>query len=91
VASYLTRRKFLGGAVAAGAMPVAYAKAGPPKAGPRLPAAVDDTERPRLFLPAASGRPAGVRFANSPAWARNAPGWFLPSTVSAGCCFAGRP
>jgi hypothetical protein len=88
--SHVTRRQFLAGAIA-GAAQAAGSKASPPEYEHGHRPAVEDPEAPRLFLPATSGHPAGIKFANSPPWARNAPGWFLPSTISAGCCFLNVP
>ncbi len=88
--SHVTRRQFLAGAIA-GAAHAAYSKAGPPEHERGHQPAVEDPEKPKLFLPTTNGHSAGVKFANSPDWVRNAPGWFLPSTVSAGCCFLSIP
>jgi len=88
--SGVTRRQFLAGAIA-GAASAASSKAGPPDYQRGQQPAHEAPEEPKLFLPATNGHSAGVKFANSPHWARNAPGWFLPSTVSAGCCFLSIP
>jgi hypothetical protein len=37
-----------------------------------------------LYLPTTAGGAAGGRFANTPNWAREAPGLFVPNTLSAG-------
>jgi hypothetical protein len=43
-------------------------------------------KEPSLYLPSTSGGATSLRFANTPHWARNTPGWFIPSSVSAGAC-----
>jgi len=37
-----------------------------------------------LYRPTESGGAAGVKFADSPAWVRDTPGWYVPDTTSAG-------
>jgi len=56
-----------------------------PPAGPRRPSTPAEQEA-KLWLPATHGEGSGATFVNSPDWARNAPGWYIPSTVSAGAC-----
>jgi len=38
----------------------------------------------KLYLPTGSGGAARVKFAATPAWARQTPGWYVPDTTSAG-------
>ena len=38
----------------------------------------------KLYLPTGSGEAALFKFAATPAWARDAPGWYVPDTTSAG-------
>ena len=82
--SHVTRRQFLAGAIV-GTAHAAYGKASPPEYERGRPPAVEDPEKPKLFLPTTNGYAAGVKFANSPDWVRNAPGWFLrrPSAPAA--------
>lgn len=86
---YLSRRQFLA-AVLAG---TAYVQSGPPLRGaqPRQSAPVKASPEPQLWLPTNSGQGANVKFADSPDWVRNAPGWYIPSTVSAGACMLDFP
>jgi hypothetical protein len=42
-------------------------------------------------MPTTGGQGSTVKFANSPDWARNTPGWYIPSTVSAGACMLDFP
>jgi hypothetical protein len=64
-------------------------RAGP--LNPQTPAAVGES---RLYLPNATGGAVRMKFAPSPAWARDTPGWYVPDTTSAGVGifdFATRP
>jgi len=88
----LSRREFLA-AVVAGSAVGAYGQRKEPsrgaKKGEAAPAKV--SPEPHLWLPTSSGQGARVKFANSPDWVRNTPGWYIPSTVSAGACFLDFP
>jgi hypothetical protein len=58
---------------------------------PQTPAAAGEN---RLYLPNANGGAVRMKFAPSPAWARDTPGWYVPDTTSAGVGifdFATRP
>ena len=72
----LNRRRFLA-AAAAGSVLGALGKGA---------LAGDNPGESRLFLPTRSGGATGVKFAPTPSWARDTPGWFLPNTISAGSC-----
>lgn len=86
----VSRRQFLAATLASPAV-AAYAEASVPqrrvgapgrRGGPTpLPSA-----EPQLWWPNGPGEggPAPATFTNSPDWARDAPGWYIPSTVSAG-------
>lgn len=88
--TFLSRREFLAGVVGVSAV----ASSGRPDiqnrgrgrrgGGGRQSGAVLAPEEPQLWLPATGGQGTGVRFENSPDWARDTPGWYIPSTVSAG-------
>ncbi|MGO8952031.1 MAG: DUF6259 domain-containing protein [Rhodomicrobium sp.] len=75
----LVRREFLAGAAAVAAFGKRALAAG--KADLGVPIAGG---RNRLYLPTESGGAAGVKFAASPAWVRDTPGWYVPDTTSAG-------
>ena len=72
----LNRRRFLA-AAAAGSALGAFGKRA---------FAGDNPRESKLFLPTRSGGATGVKFAPTPSWARDTPGWFLPSAISAGSC-----
>jgi hypothetical protein len=86
----LSRRRFLAGVLASNAAAAYGQVAGPQQAdkappagkGPSVPAPV--AQEPKLWLPPKRSEGNGVSFADSPDWARNTPGWYVPSTVSAG-------
>lgn len=94
----VSRRQFLAATLASPAV-AAYAAVGVPQrwmgqAGRRGgapgqrrggPAPLVSAE-PQLWLPNGPGEggPAPAAFTNSPDWARDTPGWYIPSTVSAG-------
>jgi len=88
----LSRRQFLATLLAGNAL-VAYGQGRPPLRGPRKrqssPTKV--SPEPQLWLPTNRGQGAKVKFANSPDWVRNTPGWYIPSTVSAGACMLDFP
>ncbi|HEV8072183.1 MAG TPA: DUF6259 domain-containing protein [Planctomycetaceae bacterium] len=48
--------------------------------------AEDKPGEPRLSLPTTSGGATGVKFAPTPSWARETPGWYIPNALSAGSC-----
>ena len=89
----LSRRTFLSGLVASN-VAAAYGQiAGPPRANnrppgapKRQPAPIQVPQDPKLWLPGSLGAGSSVTFQNSPDWLRNTPGWYIPSTVSAGAC-----
>jgi len=87
---HLSRRRFLAAGIAGNAL-AAYGQAPlrGTKKGPSAPAKV--SADPQLWLPADRGQSANVKFANSPDWVRNTPGWYIPSTVSAGACMLDFP
>ena len=87
----LSRRQFLAGILAGNALVL------PGQIGRGLPRTQGRGARgsaapgrvspdPRLWLPANRGEGADIKFIDSPGWARNTPGWYVPSTVSAGAC-----
>jgi hypothetical protein len=88
-----SRRQFLAAALASPAA-AAYTRSGsgqrrtsnPPGGQRRVAAAPPASPDPRLWLPATHGEGAGVAFTNAPDWLRDTPGWYVPSTVSAGAC-----
>ena len=93
--NYLSRRQFLAAMAASGNALAAFgqgrlpfrrklAHAGPHQQHPG-PEPVSPKE-PFIYLPSTSGGAGGHGFANSPRWMRNNPGWYIPSTVSAGAC-----
>ncbi len=96
--TYWSRRQFLS-AILMGSALAAFAQRAHPRPGkgpnaarrkrPSTPAEV--APEPRIYLPPRSGEAAGVKFADSPNWARNTPGWYIPSTVSAGACMLDFP
>ncbi len=98
MAKYLSRRQFLA-ALLAGSALVAYGQDKRPPRGnnrrrgaqERQSAPLQVSPEPQLWLPTKSGQGANVKFANSPDWVRNTPGWYIPSTVSAGACMLGFP
>jgi hypothetical protein len=73
----LIRRKFLAGAAALLASVKWAFAAGSANSVPSF-------EGNRLYLPSESRGAAGARFADSPAWVRDTPGWYVPDTTSAG-------
>lgn len=88
----LIRRHFLAGLAAfaaCGKQAIAAQRPGtspvftphPPAGNPLAPVG-----KTKLYLPTASGGAAGVKFANSPDWVRNTPGWYIPNCLSAGYC-----
>lgn len=83
----LIRRRFLaaaaaGGLAACGRWTFAAESANAPHAaGEPAPFGVGES---KLYLPTASGGAARVKFAATPAWARDTPGWYVPDTTSAG-------
>jgi hypothetical protein len=88
----LSRRTFLSGLVASNAA-AAYAQVAGPRGAnrsagpPRRPSPpTPNVQDPKLWLPTSRGVGAGATFVESPDWLRNAPGWYIPSTVSAGAC-----
>ena len=93
MAHSVSRRCFLTGALTgpvAANVAAAYGQVGGPRAknrpaaGPRrLPGPAE--QDPKLWLPTHRDE-TSVKFADSPAWLRNTPGWYVPSTVSAGAC-----
>jgi hypothetical protein len=92
MANRLSRRKFLAGLLASPAA-AAYAQVEPrraesgPAAGKRHPPAPGQVpQEPKLWLPSRHGEASSATFINSPDWARRTPGWYIPSTVSAGAC-----
>jgi len=88
----LSRRQFLAAVVAGNAIAVYGQGRNPPRRQQKsqsAPARV--SPEPQLWLPTGSGQGANVKFANSPDWARNTPGWYIPSTVSAGACMLDFP
>src|SRR5579863_4924694 len=89
---YLSRREFVAAVVAGNAM-AAFGLGRPPlhAAQRRMSIPPQVGPEPRLWLPTGSGQGASVKFANSPDWVRNTPGWFIPSTVSAGACMLDFP
>jgi len=95
---YLSRRQFLAAALAGNAL-AAFGQGRRPVGANKRPLAMQERQaapmrvstEPRLWLPRNAGEGADVRFANSPVWARNTPGWYIPSTVSAGCCMLDFP
>ncbi len=89
---YLSRRRFLAAVLAGNALAAYGQRRLPPHGGPAPPSApVQGSAEPQLWLPTNSGQGANVKFANSPDWARNTPGWYIPSTVSAGACMLDFP
>jgi hypothetical protein len=94
----LSRRQFLAGVLAGNAV-AAYgqvggphrANNGPPGGQRRQPPPVQVSQEPHIWLPTTRGEGANVPFANSPDWVRNTPGWYIPSTVSAGVCMLDFP
>ena len=96
--SSLSRRRFLAGVLAGNAV-AAYgqvggphrANNGPPGGQRRQPPPVQVSQEPHIWLPTMRGQGANVPFANSPDWVRNTPGWYIPSTVSAGVCMLDFP
>lgn len=92
MAKYFSRRQFLAAALAGNAL-AAYGQRRRPLRGAqkRQSAPVKVSPEPQLWLPTSSGEGAKVKFANSPDWVRNTPGWYIPSTVSAGACLLDFP
>ncbi|HUE17868.1 MAG TPA: hypothetical protein VMR25_27170, partial [Planctomycetaceae bacterium] len=89
--SSLSRREFLSGVLAGNAAAV-YGQVTETRRGQRRqPPAVQVSEEPHIWLPTTRGEGAHVAFANSPDWVRNTPGWYIPSTVSAGVCMLDFP
>ena len=84
-----SRRQVLAVALAGNALP-AFAQR-PDAAKKRSSGPAQAAAQPKLYLPAKSGEAARVKFANSPDWVRNTPGWYIPSTVSAGVCMLDFP
>jgi hypothetical protein len=93
MSKYLSRREFLAAAVLAGNALAAYGQGRPRLRG--APKRQSDqagiSPEPQLWLPTNKGQGANVKFANSPDWVRNTPGWYIPSTVSAGACMLDFP
>ncbi len=89
---HFSRRRFLAAILAGNAL-AAYGQGGRPRRGARMrqAAPVQVPAEPQLWLPANSGQGANVKFASSPDWVRNTPGWYIPSTVSAGACMLDFP
>jgi len=84
----MMRRRFVATAAAlaaCGKWAFAASKPSLPSA-PRTPAggAPGNIAQSKLYLPTGSGGAAHVKFAATPAWARETPGWFVPDTTSAG-------
>jgi len=86
----LSRRRFVAAMAAlatnrnselAAENPHADPLAPPSRIGPAAPGGPGES---RLYLPTASGAAARVKFAASPGWARDTPGWYVPDTTSAG-------
>jgi len=73
----LIRRQFLAGTAALAATAKWAFAARSPLARP-APASNE------LYRPTESEGAAGVKFADSPAWVRDTPGWYVPDTTSAG-------
>src|SRR5580704_1247629 len=48
--------------------------------------AKDKPGESKLSLPTTSGGATGVKFAPTPSWARETPGWYIPNALSAGSC-----
>ena len=96
--SYWSRRQFLAAALGGNAIAV-FAQGIRPRPGKkfhppgqeRQSAPVNVSPEPQLWLPTNRGQGANVKFANSPDWVRNTPGWYIPSTVSAGACMLDFP
>jgi hypothetical protein len=89
---YLSRRQFLAAALAGNALAVYGQGRRPPRGAPkRQSAPVNVSPEPQLWLPTNRGQGANIKFANSPDWVRNTPGWYIPSTVSAGACMLDFP
>jgi hypothetical protein len=75
----LLRRRFVAGLAA-----LAAGGKGPRAAPARVPAANPPVAGSKLYLPTVPGGAASAKFAATPAWAREAPGWYVPDTTSAG-------
>jgi hypothetical protein len=91
----LVRRRLLAVAAALAASGKwALAVDNPRRAGPLNPQTPAAAGENRLYLPNANGGAVRMKFAPSPAWARDTPGWYVPDTTSAGVGifdFATRP
>jgi hypothetical protein len=89
---YLSRCQFLAAVLAGNAL-AAYGQGRLPLRGAqkRQSAPIKVSPEPQLWLPTNRGQEAKVKFANSPDWVRNTPGWYIPSTVSAGACMLDFP
>jgi hypothetical protein len=92
----LSRRSFVAGLLAANATVASVTVASAQGPAPRRPengpgkrkplaGAPPTSPEPKLWLPSRHDETA-VKFPESPEWQRNAPGWYVPSTVSAGAC-----
>jgi Domain of unknown function (DUF6259) len=86
----LSRRTFVAGMLAANAAVTSAQGPAPRRAenGPgkrKAPVAAPTLQEPKLWLPSRHDETA-VKFPDSPDWLRNSPGWYIPSTVSAGAC-----
>jgi hypothetical protein len=89
---YLSRRKFLAAVLAGNALAAYRQGRLPPRsARKRQSARAKIPPEPQLWLPTNRGQGVKVKFANSPDWVRNTPGWYIPSTVSAGACMLDFP
>jgi hypothetical protein len=88
VTKYLSRREFLAAAVLAGNALAAHGRGRPPLRNTQKGQSAPGTgsQEPQLWLPPTKGQAPNVKFADSPDWVRNAPGWYIQSTVSAGAC-----
>lgn len=86
-----SRRHFLAAAGVSGALAACSEPRTLQGAQKRQAAADRVSPEPQLWLPTNRGQGAKVKFANSPAWVRNTPGWYIPSTVSAGVCMLDFP
>lgn len=79
----LIRRRFLAAAAALAACGTrAFAAQSPRARAGNAPSGVGGGSR--LYLPTGSGEAARFKFAATPAWARDTPGWYVPDTTSAG-------
>lgn len=93
---YWSRRQFLaagfaGNALATLAQVTKSLPGNRPGVAKRPAGRVEVAPDPILYLPTKRGEAAGVKFANSPDWVRDTPGWYIPSTVSAGACMLDFP